>query len=303
MYCIQALKKVLLSPILGLIFAFSLIFFMGTPYAATKTSSPPSPKLKVLLEGLSKEDQALIVPGLSIKAAEKEKKLNEERIESLHQIALQELTNILESLGYYHATIHSDLKHTQTGFVAVYNVEKGRPTRIRNVIVKVIGSGAELKELQNLSNHPPLQPGMILTHSSYENFKHALLGKALQQGYLDAIFEINQVRINRETYTADIHLRLNTGKQYKIGEIRFQPGPYPESYLQKHIPFKQGEPFTVENLAAFQKNLNDTDLFKKIRIDPNIDEAEDYTIPLKIRLSPRPKNKFTGSVGYGTDSR
>lgn len=279
------------------------VVFLSLLLLPTVSQSTPYYKLFVKIQGLTPMATPLVGISLSIKAAEKEKKINEDRIESLHQIAPTEITTTLEALGYYHSNIQSELNQTPEGFFASYYVTMGRPTLIRKVTVKITGEGARAPELKRLADSPPLQSGMQLTHNSYETYKQALLGKALQLGFLDAVFSQNEIQINPDQYGAEIILVLNSGRQYTFGEVNFQKNPYPDAYLRRYIPFTPGEPYTTHKILTFQKALMDTDLFRYARIDPALNESQDNCVPLNVRLKPKPKNRYTGSIGYGTDSK
>jgi translocation and assembly module TamA len=278
-----------------------LSLFSGLLYAA-------SIEVRVELYGLTAIEEQWVSSKLSIKAAEKETKLTNERLRTLYQLGIEEITDILQALGYYHSTIKAQWISTATGVSALYNIKKGPVTYIREVKITLKGPGQSEKEIQSLLMRPPLQKGTPLKHDTYENFKHELLGKALQLGYLDAAYNANEIRVNLKQKIADIILELDTGPRYFFGEVLFNPNPYSVEYLKRYIPFKAGEPYTTEKLLLFQKSLTETDLFTKVRIDPQVGNTAEntlpeklYSVPLKVRLTARPKNKYTASAGYGTD--
>ncbi len=273
-----------------------LLFYPGKANASTYC------KLQVEVQGLSPVARPLVSVSLSIEEAQKEKKLNEDRILGLHQIAAAEITAVLESLGYYHSKVHGELIRTDAGYFARYRVEMGPPTVINKVMVHITGEGSNNPELNALANLPPIKCGAQLTHHEYENYKQKLLSLALQQGYLDAVFEENEIRVNRAAINADIVLTLDTGKRYRFGDIYFQENPYPPEYLERYIPFQYGAPYTTADILCFQKALTETELFRYIRIDPILTEARDYAVPLNVRLKAKPRNRYTGSIGYGTDT-
>lgn len=280
-----------------LLFSFLTLLLISPP-----TYSGRYTKLQVQILGLPQSLSTLVEVSLSIKQAEKEKKINAERIESLHQLAPSEITTTLEALGYYHSQIEVSLTPMQDGFLASYQIDVGRPTFINSVVVKITGEGRGQPELKALVQNPPIRRGMQLTHHEYERYKQAILSKALQLGYLDTVFHENEIQINRNQYSANIILVLETGKQYYFGEVNFQKTAYPDHYLERYIPFAYGSPYTTTEILAFQKRLMDTDLFRHVRIMPLPDETKNNIIPLNVRLKAKPKNKYSGSVGYGTDS-
>ncbi len=257
--------------------------------------------LRVEVLGLSSEEKEIVLSNLSIKNAEQIKP-GKGRIVSYYQLALQEITTTLESLGYYHPNIQGELFETPSGFLATYHIEPGIPIIIKNVYIKLVGEGEKEPTLLALIKNTPLKPGKKLKHKSYETFKQNLLGKALQLGFLDAVFILNEVKVKLENHEADIFLELDTGNQYAFGKVRFAAPPYPTEFLSRYLPFKEGDPYTTEQLICLQKAFIDTDLFTKVRIDPDLNNTKNLLVPLTIRLTPKPHNKYTSSIGFGTDT-
>jgi len=208
----------------------------------------------------------------------------------------------LEALGYYHSKITSQLISKPNAYTAIYNVQLGKPSVIQSVKIEVHGPGQKNPELLKLINQPTLSKGMQLIHAAYEDYKEELLGKALQMGYLEAAFTTNEIQLHPDKYKADILLILDTGPQYYFGSVTFSESPYPNDFLQRYVPFKLGTPYTTEELLALQKSLTESDLFTRVRIYPQLEEAENYQVPLKVRLKKRPNYKYTTSIGFGTDT-
>lgn len=286
-------------------FGVCLIFLLFC-ISSTTHSRPNHQYHKVIVKisGLDKNLMPLVLGNLSIKAAENEKKLNEERIESLHLLANAEITKTLEALGYYHSHIYENLAKKNEVYYANYQIEKGSPTLITRVSVKVIGPGSELAEVIDCMQAIPFKEGEQINHNQYETFKQNLLSRTLQLGYLDASFTTSEILVNQDLCTAEIVMVLDTGNRYWIGNVMFQKNPYPEDYLMRYLPWKETVPvpYTTENLLTLQKTLTDTELFRYIRIDPDLKENQDYLVPLNIRLKPKPQNRYIGSIGYGTDT-
>lgn len=261
-------------------------------------------KISIEITGLLKEEQQIVLSNLSIKKSEQDKTLTEDQTYSLYQIGKEEITTTLESLGYYHAKITSDLScnPSKNRYLVTYNINLGKPILIKTIRVKLIGDGKDQFALRSHIQDSPLRKNNILKHNQYETFKQNLLGTALQLGYLDARFISNKVLVDTLKNQAQIILELDTGKPYKFGNMHFMPPPYPPEYLKRYIPFSPGVPYTTDRLLALQKNLTDTDLFSKVRLNPDLKEIQNYTVPLNIALTEKPSNKYTTSLGFGTDS-
>jgi translocation and assembly module TamA len=282
--------SVLMLFLIGLLF-FPMILSASSHYA----------RVKVDIQGLNKDEGSLISSNLSIKAAEQDLKLHQDRIESLHQLAPEEISHTLEALGFYHSQVRSHLSPTPEGFLATYQIEKGPPTYVETYTVQLKGDGQYNKKIKKIAAHTPFSILSRLKHEPYELYKQELLSTALQEGYLDAEFIISEIRVNKNTQRAEIIIVLETGNRYTLGKVHFKDPPLPLEFLRKTIPFSEGEPYTTARILACQKALTDTDLFKRVQLDPKPENAEDYAIPIQIRLKMRPKNKYAGSLGYGTD--
>ncbi len=256
----------------------------------------------VELIGITNEQKIFVLANLSIKAISTEPEMPPDQITLLAQQGIEEITATLKALGYYHSETRLEVKPTSKGGQIRYHIETGPPVLIQSVRITLKGSGKDHPELLKLIQHCPLKRGTQLNHNSYESFKQSLLGKALQFGFLDAIYITNEIRLEPRLNQTSIILELDTGVQYKFGQVTFASSPYPEDYLKRYIPFSPGSPYTVEKLLAFQKALTDTDLFSKVRIDPLLNETQNYAVPLNTRLTPKPKNKYTASIGFSTDT-
>lgn len=72
--------------------------------------------------------------------------------------------------------------------------------------------------------------------------------------------------------------------------------------LQRYIPFKRGDPYTLNELIELQQALNDSDYFETVEVSPGLAQDDKDEIPVNIKLTPRKRHKYTLGLGYGTDS-
>lgn len=277
-----------------------LILFVCFPVICWSASN----KISVEITGLPKDEQEIVLSNLSIKKSEKDKNLTDDQILSLYQIGTEEISTTLESIGYYHTKIAADIacNKDKNTYLITYKVNLGDPVIITSLNLKITGDGKDQSALQSLIKNPALKKNKALKHHKYEAFKQNLLATALGLGYLDAYFTTNKVLVDTASNQADIILTLDTGKRYAFGNIHFISPPYPTEYLKQYIPFSRGVPYTTDTLLALQKNLIDTDLFAKVKLNPDLNEIQNYAIPVNVTLTPKPSNKYTISLGFGTDS-
>jgi len=276
------------------------LLFLSTIFSLSATSWASNNQISVEIFGVSTEDKKIILNRLTLLSAEEKDRKSNEQTLSLARLGIEEIDLTLKALGYYGATI--DFQHSlkKNKMIIQYYITLGNPIIIRSVNINLTGVGSQEKALLMLLEKCPLKTGERLQHNHYEIFKNQFLGLALQLGYLNAVYLKNQIELNPTEKQADIYLQLDTGVRYQIGHIDFPDAPYPVEYLKQYIPFSEQTPYTTEKLLAFQKALADTDLFSKIRIDP--DKSSGNIVPLNVRLTPKPHNKYTTSLGFSTDT-
>ncbi len=247
---------------------------------------------------------------LTLQQASTEEKLTADRIRNLYQISNEQITATLEAKGYYNSTINADLKVITASepdndqWIATFIIKLGPPTTIRNVEVLLEGPGATNKKLKRDLSTSKLVYGQIIVHANYEDTKEELLATMNANGYLQAEFTQSVIEVDRSAHTANITFIIATGPQYTFGTITYIDDSYSQEFLSKFAPFKPGDPYELQKLIDFQNNFEAVDLFAKIRFDPlnDLDDPNNTVVPIQVRLVEKPKNRYTGSIGYGTDT-
>lgn len=279
-----------------------LIILLVPSFLYAKTSTPYL-KVSISLTGLEETLSNRITAGLSIKAAEEEAKLTLDRIELLAELSREEIIQRLEALGYYRAQVNYQLGFvSKTNMQVRYTITRGPPTYIGVVDVQITGEGSNHPDLRAIVCYPTLIEGAQLEHKQYEAYKEELLGKALQLGYLDATFNLSEIKISANHTRADIRLKLDTGRRFAFGAVSFVDAHYPSCYLERYVPFQSGEPYTTQQLSNLQTALWSSDLFTHVRVYPDTDNIQNYTVPIQVRLKDRPLNTYSAGLGYGNET-
>lgn len=259
--------------------------------------------LQVNIIGVNPELTKAIRADLNLQQATTETKLTVARIKNLYQLAKDQITLTMQTNGYYNSTIDSQLIETNK-WIATFTINPGKATRISAVNIDIEGAGHNNRKLKSALSMHKLVTGNIITHIDYEDTKDELLSNCNALGYLQAEFTESVLEVDRSNYTAHIKLRINTGSQYVFGKIKFIESVYPSEFLERFAPFKPGDAYELQKLIDFQNNLESADLFSKIRFDPltDLNDPKNTVVPIDVRLTLKPKNRYTGSAGYGTDT-
>lgn len=241
---------------------------------------------------------------LSLLTLEKENdgKLTPERIRRLHAQAPEEIGEALQPFGYYKPQVRSELRQEGKEWVAHYDVDAGPPIKIASVDLRITGAGADDPRFRDLQSHFPVRPGDVLIHPRYEGGKKLLTDLAAGEGYLDAAFQENQVRVDLERDRADVILHYDTGPRYLFGPVYFRQDVLDGGLLTGYLTFNPGEPLDVNKVLQLQNALSDSPYWSRVEVITRQDQAEGLEVPVRVNLVPAKPLRFSGGVGYGTDT-
>jgi translocation and assembly module TamA len=258
-------------------------------------------RLKVEVEGVRRELERNIRSVLSLEKLDKDE-LSEERIRRLHADATEEIAEALEPFGYYRPLVRSELRQEGDQWIARYEVDPGPVMKVASVDLRVVGDGGDDPRFREIMDDFPVKRGADLFHPDYEEGKQALVELAAKEGYLDAEFQQNQIRVDLERYQADVVLHYDTGPRYRFGDVRFNGSILDEDLLTGYINFKRGEPLDVNKILELQNALSDSPYWSRVEVVTRQDQAQGLEVPIDVDLVPAKAMRFSGGLGYGTDS-
>jgi translocation and assembly module TamA len=268
-----------------------------TLHAAAK----PKAKVKVEVTGVPRKLAQNIHSSLSLENADKDE-LDDENIQRLHAKAPGEIDEALQPFGYYRSHVRSELKHQGNEWIAHYDVDAGPAVKIASVDLQVTGAGKDDPQFQQIAASFPLRQGEVLYHPDWERGKQAFEEYAAEEGYLDAAFQANEVRVDLARYQADVVLHYNTGPRYRFGEVRFHQNVLKPALLTGYVKFKRGEPLNVKKVLALQSALSDSPYWGRVEVVTRQEEAKDLEVPIDVNLEPSKPVHLSGGLGYGTDT-
>lgn len=210
----------------------------------------------------------------------------------------------LEPFGYYRSEIEVNLQETDEVYLVNVQVAPGVPVRVRELSLRLTGAGSDKSELKKELRTFPLKKGATLRHKFYEKGKVDLQRKAIDLGYLDAAYTIASVTVYPDEDAADIELELVTGERYRFGAVTFDGDLdfYDETFLNRFIPFSEGDVFSHRLLHGSRVSFYQADRFDDVLMVPRIDEAEDLRVPIDVKLVPGKRYSLRPGIGYGTDT-
>lgn len=198
----------------------------------------------------------------------------------------------LQSLGFYEARIETVLAENKTG--VLINVIPGPSITVRELTIDLPQTA--LKEIVF-----PLKKGDRLDHNLYEQGKLQLHGWLLANGYLSAKMITHRLEVNKKERSAKIFLAWEIGEQYTFGPVTFVDNKLSSTFLNRYIPFVQGDVFTEKQLQKFSEQLRTSGYFASVDIIPLLDKTQNLSVPIEVRLQPLKRTVYELGVSMGTD--
>lgn len=279
----------------SILITLAFCFFSSTLSAQTAVN--------VEVSGIDKILEENVRLYLSIEQQKNHPLISDGRLRRLHKKADQEISSALQPFGYYRPTISSSLEKADSGeWQASYNIDPGPALRIAEFNFVISTEMGQDPEFQKLIQRQALQTGNVFTHPEYDSFKADLAKLASERGYFRAAFSENRVEIDLKDYVARVYLNYDGGPRFIFGEVLLRQDVLQAEFLQRYIPFKKGDAYSLDKLIELQHVLNDTDYFQTVEVSPGEALPGNNEIPVEVSLTPRKENRYLFGIGYGTDT-
>jgi len=268
----------------------------------------PSPasagvQVSIVVEGISGPLHENVLESLKLNLHKDKERLRDKEVRRLHRQAEKDIRSALAPFGYYKPDIKSSLSYDDGVWNVRYIIEKGEPILVKAVTFEITGSGKDVWKLLNARTEFPLNAGDVLDQDLYEKGKKRIVTVAFDEGFLDAKFVEQVLRINIESYSATVHLKLQTGQRYLFGPISSEQNILKPDLLRRYLPYKVGDPYNPAKLFELQSILYRTDYFSSVIAKGDTNSVDDMHIPINLELAPPAHlNKYSLGVGYATDT-
>ena len=176
----------------------------------------------------------------------------------------------VEALGYYQTTIQYNWKEPKDKDPAllVAKVHLGEPARM------------------------------------YESFKASIERTAIRHGYFDGDFVTKELGVDAVKNQAFWTFDYDSKTRYRFGDIKFSGSQIREPILVNLLPFKEGEPYTSDDISELNRRLSATGWFNSVVVSPDIFKGRasaDKTLPVYAHVTPKKENAVETGLGYSTD--
>jgi translocation and assembly module TamA len=259
--------------------------------------------VRIEINGLEEALRAAARSGIDLhKFAERD--VTPTQVRRLFARADEQIQEALQPYGYYEVRVDSDLRRgeTEDEFIAVFDVELGDPVVVREAQVRIDGSAAELPDMKATVEQFEPKVGERLDHGVYEASKTSIGTQLQALGYFDAELVRHKVEVTQSANAAAIDLAWDSRERYRFGEVNFTDAQFPETFLQRYVPWEKGDYYSAEELLTLQQRLVDADYFSTVSVQPDLEKADEGHVPIEALLIRAKRTVYTAGVYMSTDS-
>jgi translocation and assembly module TamA len=219
--------------------------------------------------------------------------------------ARDNITKAIQALGYYRATINLTTlgEDESTAWSLTIDVALNQPTVIESSEIIISGEAQSDEVFKTLIQKQDFKQGEILDHGKYEQFKLSLASLGLKHGYFDARFIDTRIAIHQSYHSAKIYIHYNSGQRFRLGKVNFSDFEINNDLLTQLIPFTYEQPYNVKLLRKLQSQLEQTQYFSNIVIDPKNKQHSEGIIPIDVNIEKGQNHHFDLGLGYATNTR
>jgi len=270
----------------------------------TFTTASWSLTVNVVLDAkeLNTDQQKALLNNVSLYRLHESKFLTQDYVKSLYLKGIDEIKSNIQVFGYFKASVEATLDEKSDPWQAKYVVSPGPAMFVNQIDLQFSGDGDKDELLQRWKQNFPIKQGGILDQQAYESAKKDLMILLRERGYLKAVFQVSEIKVSLKGYSSLIRIYLETGPRYKFGPVTFKHDAFSSEFLSRFVPFTEGQDFDNNLLVEMQKNLSLSNEFEQIEITPQLDKAENETIPVVVVVTAQKPWNYQLGLGYGTDT-
>jgi translocation and assembly module TamA len=287
-------------------FVLACLALAAPLHAATEAKPQAAPEpttkgLEIEIRGLSSALEDAIRSGLTLQQYN-DRSVSEAQLRRLLSLGESEARNTLEAWGYYDGKVAGHMEEKpEGGYLAWLDITPGDPVLVTASEVTVSGEAAQDPAVASALKSFEPTVGARFDHARYEASKDTIATALADTGYLGATLVTHKVEITTATQSARIALAWEGGPRYSFGPTTFTGSQFPQEFLQRFLPWTEGDVYSSAAVLDMQRRLVSADYFGTITVTPHPEKAIDRAVPITVELSPAKRNIYSAAVYASTD--
>jgi len=257
--------------------------------------------VKLVVDGVNDELKAAVIAGVEL-SQYATREVSDAQVRRLYARAPDQVQAALRPYGYYEASVDADLAQVGADWRVTLHVKPGEPVKITAVHVALDDEAMKIGAIRRAERAIEQLKGQTLNDGTYDAARDTLGAQLTAHGFLGAKLVTHRVEVTRADRSAVIQLAWEAGPRYRFGPVRFEGSQFREGFLDRYVPFKPGDYFNQDQLLDLQQALNGADYFSVVNVLPDIDDAKNGTVNVRVQLVPAKRTVYTGGPFIGTDT-
>jgi translocation and assembly module TamA len=229
------------------------------------------------------------------------------------QAVLAKVNGALRSRGFYDAMVTATVDNHPIDEAAALDAIDAHPDteqvafsltvdtgpRFKIGAVAIHGAGPQPLPAIDMSKLG-LAVGDPASASAILSAEDRALAEFRKQGYALAVVK-REVVVDHATREAEVTYTVDTGPIARMGPVRFSGTEKVDTtYLQRRVPFKQGELYDPTKVDTLRGKLTSLGVFNAVRIRPAKALDANGELPIDVELTDRPPRSIGFGIAYET---
>jgi outer membrane protein assembly complex protein YaeT len=182
-------------------------------------------------------------------------------------------------------------------------IEEGESVKVNKVDYQLHNKADSLSALTFPVKELPIKNGDRFQDEKVKAFEAYLQKKYSDRGYPFPKVKTDLLMIPKSN-SADLSFSIDPGVKCNFGPTWIKSDSLvPVSFIRNQLKYKEGEPYSKDDIERSQKKLFDTELFQYVVIRTLVDSIRDGKVPISIQMKEKPRWLLETGVGYGSEDK
>jgi translocation and assembly module TamA len=214
----------------------------------------------------------------------------------------QTLVKALQSEGYYDAIVTADINRAESPYVARFAITPGDVYMLQSVRFLLNEKSETPEILLPAPRDIDMEIGGTVNYQKLLDARQRLRKRIHQLNCLRTLRVRTHLRVDTATKKAEAIYRINAGKEAKFGSLTVEGLETVEMpYIDRKIPWKEGECFKPTQVEDLQVNLLQTNLFASSDITVEEEPDADGEVDITLKLRERKHRTIKAGIGFATE--
>ena len=228
--------------------------------------------------------------------------IDAEQIQFLVEDTPKDAKNMLDTLGYFNATVSVTPK--DKGYAI--KVELGSRTKIESVTLNLAGPILDDEKLgeyyANAMEGWTANVGEPFLQDTWSSSKSSAVSGVRRKKYPLAKMTHSKATIDPAQNSAKMEAEVNSNQAIFFGELIVKGTQrYPESIVHKLSKFKAGDPYDSDQIVDLQNALEQDSHYSGVFVSPKFDQLQGDRVPMEVTVQEVPRQKFDAGLSYDSE--